>query len=327
MSRLHSALPVAFSACARAVMPLATLAALVACGDSEPVAPVRGAATPSTAVVSGTQAKPQRIAFVIKQLSENLSIWSANADGTDLFQITSGAYNDEMPAWSPDRKKLVFARGTGAGRELMMINANGNLLKSLGVAGFNPRWSPDGTKIIYGAYDATQGNHNIFTINADGSNVVRLTDDPENDVLPSFSADGKKIAFMSLRSGSYELYVMNADGTGAQKLTDCASEAAFCSDVSWSPVPGDQRILFRIGHPVNKVRTINADGTGLTNVLGTLNLIVTDPVWSPDATKLAFIAVVTGDTTENVWTANLDGTGLDRVTFLAKDKMDVAWAR
>jgi Tol biopolymer transport system component len=329
MSGFRSTGALAFSASSRSLSPLATLLSLttlIACSDVEPVAPARTPDAPSMAASVG-KAKPAKIAFVVKYLSESFAIWSGNPDGTDLVKLTSGTEADEAPAWSPDRKKIVFTRGTGAGREIMMVNATGTQLKSLGVSGFSPRWSPDGTRIIFGAYDPTAGNHNIFTMNADGSNVVRLTTDPETDGEPTFSADGQKIAFMSNRSGWYDVYVMNADGTGAQKITDCQSQAATCSAAAWSPVPGDQRILFRIGLPVNRVRVVNADGTGLTDVLGALSPLANHPAWSPDASKIAFITVMVGDAQQNVWTANFDGTGLDRVTLMEKDKRDVAWAR
>ena len=78
---------------------------------------------------------------------------------------------------------------------------------------------------------------------------------------------------------------------------------------------------------MSRVRVVNADGTGLTDVLGAVSPLAGHPAWSPDATKIAFIATIVGDTVQNVWTANLDGTGLDRVTFMEKDKRDVAWAR
>jgi Tol biopolymer transport system component len=328
MSSFRSALAAVVSAPRRsALMPLATSLALMACSDNEPLARSTAPSSPSMAIVSGTQSKPTKIAFVIKYLSESFAIWSVNSDGTELLQLTSGNEPDDAPAWSPDRKKLVFTRGTGAGRDIMMINANGTHLTNMGVHGFNPKWSPDGKKILYHAWDPSDGSHNIFTMNVDGSNIARLTDDPGTETDPMYSADGQKISFMSDRSGNYELYVMNANGTSQTKITDCAAEGTFCWQPDWSPVPGDQRILYRIAYPVNKTRVINADGTGMTEVLGALSPFAAYPSWSPDATKVAFIAGLLGDNSQNVWTANLDGTGADRATFSPKDKRDPAWAR
>jgi TolB protein len=63
------------------------------------------------------------------------------------------------------------------------------------------------------------GNREIFTSTADGSNRVDLSKDPHADITPAWSADGKRIAFASDRSGSFELYVMNSDGSNVSQVT------------------------------------------------------------------------------------------------------------
>jgi dipeptidyl aminopeptidase/acylaminoacyl peptidase len=66
------------------------------------------------------------------------------------------------------------------------------------------------------------GNFEIYTMNDDGSDVTRLTEDDANDFDPSWSPDGDKIAFVSFRDGSnnMEIYVMDADGSDPARLTD-----------------------------------------------------------------------------------------------------------
>jgi TolB protein len=80
-------------------------------------------------------------------------------------------------------------------------------------------WSPDGARIAFHAYDASR-NADIYVMDADGTNQVRLTSDPAIDRFVTWSPDGKKLAFTSNRSGDDEIYVMNVDGTGVTRLTN-----------------------------------------------------------------------------------------------------------
>jgi TolB protein len=76
------------------------------------------------------------------------------------------------------------------------------------------------------------GNQEIYSMNRDGSNVQRLTDNPADDLAPQWSPDGTEIAFTSNRSGNYDLWVMNADGSDLRQLTDTTVQDYI---VAWSP--------------------------------------------------------------------------------------------
>ena len=57
-------------------------------------------------------------------------------------------------------------------------------------------------------------------MNADGTNLTQLTNNTSRDIPPSWSPDGKRVAFVSDRDGNDEIYVMNADGTNVTRLTN-----------------------------------------------------------------------------------------------------------
>src|SRR5262245_21919585 len=79
------------------------------------------------------------------------------------------------------------------------------------------------------------GNLEIYVMNADGTNPVRLTNNPADDFGAVFSPDGSKIAFTSTRDGGEEnwgIFVMNADGSNQTRLTDNTARNSF---PSWSP--------------------------------------------------------------------------------------------
>lgn len=63
-------------------------------------------------------------------------------------------------------------------------------------------------------------NWEIYISDADGSNVVRLTEDPAEDGLPTWSPDGEAIAFVSRRGGNWAIWAMAPDGSDLQKLFD-----------------------------------------------------------------------------------------------------------
>src|SRR5215216_3885635 len=83
----------------------------------------------------------------------------------------------------------------------------------------------------------SDGNDEIYVMNADYGEEINLTNDPADDLSPSWSPDDEKIAFSSFRdstegSDNEEIYVMNADGSGQTSLTD---DPAFDRFASWSP--------------------------------------------------------------------------------------------
>jgi hypothetical protein len=105
---------------------------------------------------------------------------------------------------------------------------------------FYPSWSPDGRRLAY--VSDRDGTWEISTVNADGSGQSRLTSGsrfvcPSGGCSvprfhPSWSPDGKQIAFTHDRDGVAQVYVMNADGTGQKRLTSHHMDAL---DVSWQP--------------------------------------------------------------------------------------------
>jgi Tol biopolymer transport system component len=142
------------------------------------------------------------------------------------------------------------------------------------------------------------GNFEIYTMNDDGSDVTRLTEDDANDFDPSWSPDGDKIAFVSFRDGSnnMEIYVMDADGSDQARLTD--NDDALDREPSWSP-DGD-KIAFvsdrdstgDIDEPgdITAIYSMNADDGSDVTRLTDDDAFYADPTWSPDGEKIAFVS-------------------------------------
>ena len=156
-----------------------------------------------------------------------------DADGTNARRVTDTG-TDTHPVWSPDGRRLAFARSDNGLMNVFVVDIDGTHLKQVTTSGaMTPTWSPDGTRIAYHDMPGgiPDGGH-IFAMDADGGDATELTHGVE-ETQPAWSPDGTRIAFQN--SADSSIYTVRPDGTAMTRITTCSSSA--CSDLSpaWSP--------------------------------------------------------------------------------------------
>ena len=150
------------------------------------------------------------------------------------------------------------------------------------------------------------GNNEIYSMRADGSNPLRLTNNGAFDGEPSVSRDGTKVVFTSARDGNGEIYVMNADGTGQTRLTHSLG-----SDAHPSFSADGTKIVFTSNRDgvAHDIFIMNADGSNQTNVTNTPSPSGEfDPTFSPDGSKILYNQFDGND--PEIFIINVDGTGV-----------------
>ena len=152
----------------------------------------------------------RRIAFVSHRDGEQ-EIYVMNADGSGVERVTNNSLDEGKPSWSPDGNRLTFD-SYPAGR-VYTVNVDGSDFETI-ARGWNPAWSPTNNSLIAFGVGGLGGIH---VMNADGSNVTRLT---SHGGGAAWSPDGRRISFTS-RGGAArdDLYAVDADGSNVARLT------------------------------------------------------------------------------------------------------------
>ena len=199
--------------------------------------------------------------------------------------FTSCSKTDEVSDTIPsaNENKILFSSDVNDVSHLYTMNVDGtnetkitnftNGTNSVWGAG-DASWSPDGTKIIFisDKDSDNDGGSEIYTINSDGTNLVRINHNARGENNPKFSPNGKKILFSSDVNDVSHLYTMNVDGTNETKITNFTNGTNSvwgAGDASWSP-DGTKIIFISDKDSDNdggsEIYTINSDGTNLVRI-------------------------------------------------------------
>ena len=239
-----------------------------------------------------------QIAFVSHR-DGNMEIYVMDINGGNQRRLTNNLYDDFQPSWSPDGKRIAF-----------VSDRDGHVI--------------DGRPI-----------NEIYVMDVNGKNQLNLTNNSSDDRSPSWSPDGKRIAFVSKRNDGdehphREIYVMDADGRNQQRLTDNHDND---QSPSWSP--NGKRIVFssdRHVHLKSEVRitdeiyVMDVDGGNLQRL--TENRVYDwFPSWSPNGKRIVFASDTKGDLQNfEIYVMDTDGDNQQRLTENRKNDGFPSWS-
>ena len=191
--------------------------------------------TTSPGLDSGGNFAPNgKVVAYTSSKNDDVDIFTMNAQGGDRKLFIEGSGLDVDPKFSPDGKWIAFVSGRFGNPHIFVgaLTWSGDTPrvvsdKRLTYAGWwnaTPAWTPESDKIAFGGFDKDIDRWDIFMMNADGSNLERLTLKSGDNESPSFSPNGQLIVYQSNRlgtgngKGNDTLWMMNRDGSNQHRL-------------------------------------------------------------------------------------------------------------
>jgi len=284
---------------------------------------------PSVAMQQG------RLAFTRARWDENIWSLPLSAQGRPAGSPVSliGSTRSELNAqFSPDGTRVVFESQRSGTQELWVADRDGRNALQLtsfnGRLGGTPAWSPDGKSITYDLRN-DDGRGDIYVIPARGGAPLRITNHPADDLVPSWSRDGRSIYYSSTRTGKYQIWRVSPQGGEPVQVTQqggaYAKESVDGRYIYYARIDTSLPTLWRVpvtgGEEVQRVQNLASYGNfavardGIyfessppSSPLGHIPILA--PFTRPEAT-IDFLSFATGRVTRVMTVARHAGHGLD----------------
>ena len=288
-----------------------------------------------------------------------------NGAGLICLTNTDDISRDGNLVWSPDGKQIAFSAYHNGSVEIFVLDVENAIQGGASIQQLTDSrtfirnlvtsWSRDGSRLAFSS--DRDGNTEIYLMKPDGSDVVRLTNNPASDKEPAWSPDGKQIAFSSNRDGNYEIYVVNveeaiqsADDANVRRLTDHpgddvgpvwmpGSTNSIFSKIPEQIDPRAHYVIFLHGRLVEEQGTQNPtdprfgpyDYAGILNalavdgnqVISEVRTANTDPQYTDHVVEQINTLLDAGVPPENISVVGFSKGGY--ITILVSSQMDNEW--
>lgn len=263
------------------------------------------------------------------------AIKTIRPDGTKTRRVTrpKDSQADSQPAFSASGERIAFVREFFGGpprkerSRIFIARKNGSRLHKLKPRRrpplrFHraPAFSPGGNRIVFEGC-RTRTRCALFTIKTDGTRRRRLTPyahNPGPALNPTFSPNGRMIAFDGYRNGACDIYVMRGDGSDMHALTNnergqCDTHPAFSPDGSEIAFTSYHRSS--PGFVRGQIFVMKPDGTDVRPLTGSDDFGAVDFSFSPNGNRFAFIYIDSLEDNYGVWVMRADGTDPRQLVF------------
>ena len=204
----------------------------------------------------------KKILFTRGDVMSNIDIYAIDEDGSGLVRLTEHPERDQRAAWSPDGEKIAFVSQRDGDVAIWIMDADGGNKRKL-VKGRYPSWGPDSRKVVFTS-SAFHDNDEIYTIDIDGGEPQRLTENKKYDWFPVFSPTGDRILFDSELFGGQELMLMKTDGSALTRIS--IAEKTFEQEPAWSPDGRGLAYAGKMGESEYDIYLVKANGFDLDEI-------------------------------------------------------------
>jgi len=259
-----------------------------------------------------------KIVFVSNK-SGSKEVYQCDFDGQGVQQITSLRSISLTPVLSPDGRYLAYTSYTSGRPTLYIKNLADNKISSVAKNGVSvdPSWR-NGSEVATTL--SFEGDQEIYLVRPDGGITRRLTNSKGIDVSPTFSADGRQMAFVSSRNGLPQIFIQDMQSGLTRRLT---YSGRYNTQPSWSP--SGNKIAYTTWEKTGEINifVINADGSGLKRLTSGARENES-PSWSPDGSMIVFTSNRQGG--KKLYVMSSNGENQRRLLQVDGDQMQPSWS-